>query len=423
MLIFKFFGRLLSSFLARFPNLLFAIQHTWLKIGFSLLDLTMADWVIRRPEWLRSKSNSKYKLLESALPTNEAVDLQIAERIIAMSRSLNSRDADKLVPLDSIWGILRHSHYSELLGMVERGDVRELAYSQQNMFRSSAVNGYTYGTTFDKWPHRWHYLPVQIELSAVQLAESLGILRAECHEQGEIAYWRSLYSEQELIEKLESHFGFRIEQPRFGDPRGIMFGGRFLTRETCSHLHSAHRMKSAIERFGNNEPINIVEIGGGFGGTCYWLRKVLGDRMGHYVIVDLPEVSVVQASFLGSLYPESLILSGEVRISKPQTIELVPHFLLEEIRLKPNVFINQDSMPEMPESEVRRYLNWAADKVEGLFLSFNQETYSPHGDTLQVCVSEITSHFPQLKRLTRDTSWDRRGYVEEVYSLKNSDAQ
>jgi putative sugar O-methyltransferase len=418
MQIIKSFGRLLSRFLARHPQLLFAIQHAWLRVGFSMLDLTMADWVIRRPEWLRAKSRSRHTILEPEMPHNESIDLQIAARIVSMVQRLGNKDGKELVPSDSIWGTLRQSHYAELFNLANKADVQGLARFQQKIFRTCAVNGYTYGTTFDKWPHRWHYLPVQIELSTVQLAETLGILRAECHEQGEIAFWRSLYSEEELMEQIEEHFGFRVEQPRFGDPRGIIFGGRFLTRETCSHLNAAYRMKSEIEKFGDNGLVNIVEIGGGFGGTCFWLRKVLGDRMGHYVIVDLPEVGLVQASFLGSLYPEELMMSGETKIDRPKTIELVPHFLLEEISLKPNVLVNQDSMPEMPESEVMRYLDWTTRNVEDLFLSFNQETYSPHCDALQISVPEIAKRFPQLHRLSRNTSWDRRGYVEEVYAIQ-----
>lgn len=415
----KAVGRRMSRFLARRPALLFKVQEGWLRFGHRVLDLSMASWVIRRPEWLREKPEGLRKALEPALPADGA-GVALAERSIAALRSAGGGAASAgLIPAESIWGGLLQSHYANLRSLVERGDSAALAAYQGRIFRTESVNGFSYGTTFDTWPHRWHYLPLQIELSVVQLAEALGILRAECHEQGRVAFWRSLFTEEQLIERIEAHFGFRVEQPRHGDPRGIMFGGRFLARETCSHLYTAYRMKSAIERQGVAGPLDIVEIGGGYGGTCYWLRKTLGPLVGRYVIVDLPEVGLVQATFLGGAEPASVVMRGESRSGKATPIELVPHFALAEIDFRPNIVINQDSMPEMPESEVERYLAWAAERLDGLFLSFNQETFSPAAGLHQVFVPALAARFPRLRRISRDTSWDRRGYVEEVYDTRS----
>ena len=411
----KAVGHKLSQLLANNPKILFKIQEGWLRFGHDVLDLRMANWVVRRPEWLRAKSNNDRATLLPPLGLEAEVNIDIANRIIAMSAAASQKNQGAIAPQESMWGTLLQTHYGRLRSLVEKGDGAELAKFQSHIFRTETVNGYTYGSTFDSWPHRWHYLPVQIELSVVQLAESLGLIRAECHEQGETAFWRRICSEEELIGKLEDFFGFRIEQPRFGDPKGILFGGRFLTRETCSHLYTAHRMRTAIDRKGIPAPLKIVEIGGGFGGTCYWLRKLLGQRITHYAIVDLPEVGLVQASFLGSQHPEDLALEGENAAGKESIIQLIPHFAIEDIDFQPNVLINQDSMPEMPQSEVERYLDWATRNLDGLFLSFNQETYNPFDGVHQNYLPEIVSRFPKFARISRDASWDRRGYVEEVY--------
>ncbi|OIN44498.1 hypothetical protein BFL40_29870 [Pseudomonas costantinii] len=250
------------------------------------------------------------------------------------------------------------------------------------------------------------------------LAESLGILRAETHEQGQVAYWRLKFTEEQLMDRLEAHFGFRIEAPRCGDPRGIMFGGRFLSRETCSHLYSAHRMREIIGRQNPDGPLNVVEIGGGYGGTCYWLRKLLDGRIARYAIVDLPEAGLVQSYFLGSSAPESLVLGGEDLERADSPIQLIPYFELDKIDFQPNILINQDSMPEMPESEVERYLGWGAENLKGIFISFNQEAYSPWGGVPQVHVPTIAARHPAYRRVSRETSWDRRGYVEECYVVQ-----
>jgi putative sugar O-methyltransferase len=410
----KFFGRRLSRFLAKRPSLLIRIQQAWLGIGRNVLDLGMASWVIRRPEWIAGRPIAVLKLLEPASLRSSGSNLAIANRMISAADH-KVRGDENLVSEGSIWSVLRDSHYKDLIGLVEGGDADRLDKYLSGLFRDKSVNGYTYGSTFDTWPHRWHYLPIQIELSVVQLAEALGLIRAECHEQGEVAFWRKLNTEQELIEKLEGYFGIRVEQPRSGDPNGIFFGGRFLTRETCSHLHSAYKMRQAIDRKGLGNDLKIVEIGGGFGGTTFWLRKLLGSRISRHAIVDLPEVGLVQSFFLGSVEPHNLVLQGEARAGMASPLQLIPFDALSMIDFKPNVLINQDSMPEMPLKEVERYIGWASENVRGLFISFNQETYSSGGDDVQVYVPEVVSRYQQFRRISRETSWDRRGYVEEIY--------
>ena len=408
----------LSRLLYRHPRLLFGLQRWWLRVGYEILDLTVATRVIRRPEWLRRHSRSPPAEFAPRVVPSKASDETIAARIIASHQQIKLRELHSAVPSlrDSMWGTFLQQEYAALRLLVEQGDTSGLARYLSTLFRSEAVNGYTYGSSFDPFPHRWWYLPVGIELSAVTLAESVGILRAECPEQGQIAYWRNEHTEEWLIEQLESFFCMRIEAPRTGDARGIFFGGRFLTLETCSQVHTAHRMRDAINReIGPSVELNIVEIGGGYGGLCYWMHQLLGNRINRYVVVDLPEVNLVQAYFLSSIKTRKLLLFGEERREGESGIELIPHWSLSDLDLRPNVLINQDSMPEMPQSEVERYLTWGAENLDGIFLSFNQEAYSPWRGIPQVHVPSVVSRYPQFRRIARNASWVRRGYVEEIY--------
>jgi hypothetical protein len=399
-------ARWVSMRLANRPKTLFKLQEGGLRFAYRVLDLDMAGWVIRRPEWLRRKSADEPMPIDEAPQLVPVVTAAHADRLRQAYRPLLVKSQDELVPSESMWGELRQTHYGNLSATIAHGANDDIAAFGQRVFRTSAVDGFSYGSKFDAWPHRWHYLPIHIELSVVQLAESLGILRAECHEQGDIAFWRSLMSPEGLMDAVEAHFGFRIEQPRTGNPRGILFGGRFLTRETCSHL---------IDRFHGAGPVNIVEIGGGYGGTSYWLRRVLGETVAHYAIVDLPEVSVVQAIFLGEELGNDLAMPGESNADA--RVHLIPHDAIDRLPFTPDIVINQDSMPEMPESEVLRYLQWIEGSGADLFVSFNQETYSPHAGVLQNWVPELARAYPRLRRATRETSWDRRGYVEEAYVI------
>jgi hypothetical protein len=387
-------------------------------VGYEILDFTVATRVIRRPEWLRGYSKPLPSAFAPRLAPDKASDEMIAARIISSHRQIKLREQRADVPSlrDSMWGTFLQEEYAALRRLVEQGDTGGLARYLSTIFRSEAVNGYTYGSKFDPFPHRWWYLPLGIELSVVTLAESVGILRAECPEQGQIAYWRNEHTEERLIEQLEAYFAMRIEAPRTGDARGILFGGRFLTLEACSQIYSAHRMRDAINReIGPSVELNIVEIGGGYGGLCYWMHRLLGTRINRYVVVDLPEVNLVQAYFLSSLETRELLLFGEEERKGKSSIELIPHWTLPDLHLRPNVFINQDSMPEMPLAEVERYLKWGSDNVDGLFLSFNQEAYSPWRGAPQIHVPSVVGRYPRFRRIARNTSWVRRGYVEEIY--------
>jgi hypothetical protein len=409
----------LSRLLQRFPRILFGLQRWWLRVAYDILDLTVATRVIRRPEWLRIYSKPlPSSFAPRAVPDRDADEIVAARLISSYCKIKVGEHQATLPPLeDSMWGDFLQSEYATLRNLVEEGDTGRLARYLSTIFRSETVNGYTFGNKFDRFPHRWWYLPIGIELSAITLAESIGIVRAECPEQGQISYWRSEFTEERLIEELESFFSIRIEAPRTGDARGVFFGGRFLTLETCSQLYTAYRMREAINGgIGTAAELNIVEIGGGYGGLCYWMHQLLGTRINRYVIVDLPEVNLVQAYFLSSLKTRELTLFGEATVKPQSRIELIPHWMLSDLDWRPNVLINQDSMPEMPEAEVARYLSWGSDNVDGLFLSFNQEAFSPWRGIPQVHVPSIISRYPRFRRLSRNPSWVRRGYVEEIYS-------
>ena len=83
------------------------------------------------------------------------------------------------------------------------------------------------------------------------------------------------------------------------------------------------------------------------------------------------------------------------------------------------MLINENSMPEIPEDLVKDYLAWAKTKLTDVFYSYNQEDYSPVHGTPQTLVPKAVAEVGGYKRLSRNYSWVRRGYVEEVYAIKS----
>ncbi len=195
-------------------------------------------------------------------------------------------------------------------------------------------------------------------------------------------------------------------------PTAYEVGGALITGDSPDQVYAAASVQAACRRHLANEvgARRLVEIGGGYGGMTYWLSQLVA---GIYTIIDLPVVNVLQGYFLAkALGPDRISLhgepEGEIVVWPTHSLDAVPAF---------DVLINKDSMPEIPEAAVRVYLNWAKEKCTGIFYSCNQEGAAEFAGVPQVVVPELIASVGGFERLTRDLSWLRRGYVEEVYQL------
>jgi hypothetical protein len=153
--------------------------------------------------------------------------------------------------------------------------------------------------------------------------------------------------------------------------------------------------------------LKVCEIGPGLGRTAYF-SKLLGIE--HYTLVDLPIPSLCQAYFLGCSLPdenftfnhESPNMSGGFRFRQPEK------FMQESDHY--DVILNVDSLTEMGIDVARAYLRNFVGKTNW-FLSINHE-----GNKFSV--REIAAEIPEYKLFSRNRSWIRQGYVEEIYQIK-----
>tara|TARA_B110000008_G_scaffold185130_1_gene183950 strand:- start:905 stop:1891 length:987 start_codon:yes stop_codon:yes gene_type:complete len=152
--------------------------------------------------------------------------------------------------------------------------------------------------------------------------------------------------------------------------------------------------------------LKICEIGPGLGRTAYF-SKLLGVKQ--YTLVDLPIPSLCQAYFLGCSLPnENFTLNHEssnelngFKFRQPET------FMLESDHY--DLILNVDSLTEMGIDVARTYLRNFVGKTNW-FLSINHE-----GN--EFLVREIAAELPEYKLISRNRSWIRQGYVEELYKL------
>lgn len=156
-----------------------------------------------------------------------------------------------------------------------------------------------------------------------------------------------------------------------------------------------------------NFGLKICEIGPGLGRTAYF-AKLLGVE--EYTMVDLPIPSLCQAYFLGCSLPnENFIFNQESRNELGGFVFRQPKAFMQESE-QYDMILNVDSLTEMDIDVARGYLASFIGKTDW-FLSINHEAN-------EFAVRELAAEIPEYKLISRNRSWIRQGYVEELYRIK-----
>lgn len=427
-----------------FSNVISRIGH---KIGLTPFNVHLLRG-LKRPEWLyRNRKSIPFQPLYFA-PVASAVtpeDVALCERLIAAYR--RATGTERTGAVSEIWTTML-TRYGKLQKALDEGRAENLAQTLSSMFREAFLFGIS---TADTYPGSQTRIGARIWSQRcledlVSLAEYVGAVRTECLEQGEIG-WAFKDGAEALIAKIERAVGTPVNFPAIGAPYGIKIGDALITFETPEHIYVATRINEAINSYlgkahdnggggGTAAAPHIVEIGAGFGGTAHWLLKIRRD-VASYTIIDLPLINVLQGYFLAkafgaanvSLYGEDGVRGVEANAGAVEAdatpgklINVRPDHSLETVGgAGVDVLVNENSMPEMPQHVVENYLAWAKRRVRGIFYSYNHEAYSPFDNVPQVLVPEVLERVGGFKRLSRNYSWVRRGYVEEIYAREHPD--
>jgi hypothetical protein len=339
-------------------------------------------------------------------------ELALCERLIAAYRAALAQSDDGTP--EGMWGELAEARQRELGRALLDGDAHALAMLLSTLFQQEFILGIATGSLVSHGSGSWlgqRVWSLKILDQVVSLGEALGAVRTENPEQG-VAGHALANGEAALVEAIERHVGVGLDFPRAGAAYGIELAGRLVTLDSAEQLYAAWRIREALALHAPEvDAPRIVEIGAGYGGMAYWVTRVLPGLAG-YTIVDLPRVNVFQGYFLARvLGPDAVSFCGE----PPARVAVLPTTATRELDGPFDLLANKDSMPEMPEAVVDDYLAWAKDRVTGLFYSCNQEAFSPWEGVPQTLVPEAVARVGGFRRLRRDPSWVRAGYVEEIY--------
>jgi hypothetical protein len=406
----------MSSAEAKIQRARTALSPLAQKLGVTAFNLQMLKSV-RRTEWLYGRAHIPAAPIAKRPPAAvTGADLELCERLIVAYRAVASHDS-VAAATEGMWSWILDTRQHELAQALEQGDAGRLAALLARMFQSDFVLGMAPGSLIS---HAQSPLGARIWAlkcldGLVSLAEALAVVAVENPEQGGTGLAFG-HGAEELFGALERELGFRLDFPEVGAAAGLEIAGRLITPDTPDQVYGAVRVEQAIGLHlqapaGASPPLRIVEIGGGYGGMCHWFMKLRSAGV-RYTIVDLPIVGVLQGYFLGrSLGPGRVSLHGE----PPAEVSILPNLALDAVEVPFDVLVNKDSMPEMPRAAMVDYLRWGASHCRGLFYSYNQEAAAEFHGEVQGIVHEGVAEVGGWRRLRRDESWVRRGYVEEVY--------
>lgn len=98
----------------------------------------------------------------------------------------------------------------------------------------------------------------------------------------------------------DTYFCKFMENDIIGNTTKMTYGDRIMSPTTLRYIYTAYDINTKI----NVENLDIVEIGGGYGGQCkimYDMQSLFGRFFKSYTIIDLPSVIKLQSKYLDRL--------------------------------------------------------------------------------------------------------------------------
>lgn len=400
-----------------------AVPWLWnilLRVG-TRVGASPQNWLLlesmSRPWWLyRSRGRLALGKLErrSPNPVTEA-DIALCERLIAAFVKATGQD-DEERETRGLWAWLFDLYQRPLAETLERRDARGLAALMASMFQEEFTRGlmvHAHVRNSGSWLGS-QILSLKSLDVLVSLAEALGVVPVEGPEQRRagVVFDGDI---KDLLAAIDRALGFEVDFPNVGAPFGLAVDGRVITLETPEQIYAAVRLEQAICTHlprRSRSDLRIVEIGGGYGGMCYWYLRMRPD-CSRYTIVDLPIMNVLHGYFLS----QALGVSAVSFYGEPGAqVRILPDSALGDIETPFGVLVNKDSMPEMPYDTMVEYLKWGRRACDGFFYSYNHEVPAEYRGQPAGHVSEAVERIGGFTRIRRDHSWLRRGYIEEIYT-------
>lgn len=104
--------------------------------------------------------------------------------------------------------------------------------------------------------------------------------------------------EKEFNRKVEEFVDIVNLNDSIGNPARYDFDGLVMSPSNLRYIYHALLLENKCKKwFTGKKKISVLEIGGGYGGLCLFMKKIFKDFEIDYTIIDLPEPSALQNKF------------------------------------------------------------------------------------------------------------------------------
>ena len=167
---------------------------------------------------------------------------------------------------------------------------------------------------------------------------------------------------------IETEFSRYIEEfanlvntnDSIGNPSKSVIADLYMSPSNMRYIYHSLLIESKIKLWFNKKEIKIVEIGGGYGGLCYYIKNIIKDYHINYTIVDLPNILNLQNKFLNDVQIDSKLISCFDTTNINETFDLViSNYCLSEINMENRLY----------------YLNNLVNKCEKEFYVWNSRSF------------------------------------------------
>lgn len=338
-------------------------------------------------------------------------DHSIAERLHNYFLYCSTLTPDTQWLSKGMWDELLERQFPHLVEVLKRGDLGAIHDRLSAAGQTEETDGMGLGSIIFRHtstPTIANAINAMTVDRLAACATALGAIAVENPEQGR--YGENIHIPlADFVEMIERQVGFPILRKPIMGLFGITYEGGIIDPRTPEDIYATARLHQIAE----SVDTPIAEIGGGFGGCAEFAIR---SGFTNYTIYDLPLVGLLQAFYLcHTLPPEDVWLEGETP-SNSTKVHIRPFFSFDAS--KHDLFLNRDSLPEMPARTAQLYLDKiSAQPARKQLLSINQEgeAYALSTGNRQIKTATLAGRATGLKRKSRHPYWLRKGYVEEHY--------
>lgn len=119
----------------------------------------------------------------------------------------------------------------------------------------------------------------------------------------------ALQIKTEFNTNIKEYIDLIQKNDSIGNPYKFKIDDVDLSPSNIRYIYHSLLIKSKIRNWFEKSNIKIIEIGGGYGGLCFYIKNILSEYNIDYTIIDLPNVGVLQAKYLSDQSVECTIKS------------------------------------------------------------------------------------------------------------------